>query len=94
MTTLEKVDGWYILHKQGKPTICALVTPFAVPGTLPGTMSMQQKACGEMCPLFRIGSDDHITNVHLCHNVVLNSVKKEEKTALKTPFLFDGAKNL
>lgn len=95
MNELKKINGNYVLHRNGKTLACALVPPVMMPGKLQGTVSMGQRDCGDMCPLFDIENDiEGMDFVNLCHGVTLKVKIIDEKPAEKAPFLFPGAKNL
>ena len=93
MNTIKKIDNNYILHRNDKPLACALIAPIPVPGRIAGTVSMEQRPCGDSCPLFDIEPDIGGNNIlHLCHNRTLKVTKSNEIPAIKAPFLFPGTK--
>lgn len=95
MKTLKKINGDYILHHNGKPSACALVPPVLLPGKISGTVSMEQRGCGEHCPLFDVENNVEGNNyVNLCHGISLKVQIEDEKGAENKPFLFPGAKSL
>ena len=93
MNTIKKIDNNYILHRNDKPLACALIAPIPVPGRIAGTVSMEQRPCGDSCPLFDIEPDiEGINILHLCHNRTLKVKKSDEIPPIKAPFLFPGTK--
>lgn len=95
MNTIKKIDNNYILHRNDKPLACALIAPIPVPGRIAGTVSMEQRPCGDTCPLFDIAEGRDINGImilHLCHNRTLKVKKSDEIPTIKAPILFPGTK--
>ena len=92
MNTIKKIDNNYILHRHDKPLACALIAPIPVPGRIAGTVSMEQRPCGDSCPLFNMQDIEKIGTLYLCHNRTLKIEKSNEIPAIKAPFLFPGTK--
>ena len=95
MNTIKKIDNNYILHRNDKPLACALIAPIPVPGRIAGTVSMEQRPCGDSCPLFDITEGRDINGIiilQLCHNRTLKVKKSDEIAPIKAPFLFPGTK--
>lgn len=95
MNTIKKIDNNYILHRHDKPLACALIAPIPVPGRIAGTVSMEQRPCGDSCPLFDIteGTNrDGIIILQICHNRTLQVKKSDEIPPIKAPFLYPGTK--
>ncbi len=92
MNTIKKIDNNYILHRHDKPLACALIAPIPVPGRIAGTVSMEQRPCGDTCPLFNMEDIENIGTLYLCHNRTLKIEKSNEIPEIKAPFLFPGTK--
>jgi hypothetical protein len=95
MNTIKKIDDNYILHRNNKPLACAIIAPIPVPGRIAGTVSMEQRPCGDTCPLFDITEGRDINGIiilNLCHNRTLKVKKSDEIPTIKAPILFPGTK--
>lgn len=91
MKQLKKDNSGVIgLYYNDTPLVCPLTPPVVLPGQMAGTASIHQRACNELCPLFKISSyrsdqEKVDTIVYLCHTThKLNAPETAPKSSIIT----------